>query len=432
MRKKISFLFGKFQILLRTGFLDIFGSSVINKIITFMSNVVLVRILSKKEYGTFTYVWNIYNIIMLTRGLGIDSGYLQLSSEKNPDKKHKKSLLAFSVRVGNYFNFFLAFILLGIGFIVPLKIGKASNLLKMTFLLPVIQYIFSLLCISFRAEKKNKKYACLTNFNTLMIALCSVIGAYIFKESGLIIGYYLAYILSILFALKIQHANLLFKGKITHNEKKEILSISIVGMCNTGLSQLLYLLDVFILGLVMTNENILADYKIATQIPSALIFIPSSVVIYLYPYFAEHREDGSWCLKKYRNLICLFGSFNLFLSFFLVLFSPWIIRLVYGTKYLDAVPIFRILSINYFFSATFRIVSGNLLVTQRKLKFNFIVSFITGLINIIGDVIMIPRYTSIGAAIVTLSVVLISGFMTTAFLIYIFKRKVINENQTYV
>ena len=79
------------------------------------------------------------------------------------------------------------------------------------------------------------------------------------------------------------------------------------------------------------------------------------------------------------------GSLNLVISVLLFAFAPVIIRLLYGEQYMDSVYIFRILSINYFFSGTFRIISGNLLVTQRKLKFNFFVALVSGTINAIAD-----------------------------------------------
>ena len=62
-------------------------------------------------------------------------------------------------------------------------------------------------------------------------------------------------------------------------------------MVINALSQLLYLLDLFVIGIVDPQETIIASYKVATVIPTALIFIPNSLVIYIYPYFAEHKDD---------------------------------------------------------------------------------------------------------------------------------------------
>ena len=118
-----------------------------------------------------------------------------------------------------------------------------------------------------------------------------------------------------------------------------------------------------------------------------------------------------------------FGIFNLFLSVTLVLLAPWIVPLFFGKQYADSILIFRILSINYFFSATFRIVSGNLLVAQRKLKFNLLVAAISGTVNVLADVVLISIYGSIGAAFATVIVTLVSGILSTAYLIYTLKSK---------
>ena len=77
---------GAFKKLFQTGFFHIFGSSVINKILTFLSNVVLVRLISKEAYGVFTYAWNIYSLVLLLNGLGVVSGLLQLCSERADDR----------------------------------------------------------------------------------------------------------------------------------------------------------------------------------------------------------------------------------------------------------------------------------------------------------------------------------------------------------
>ena len=94
----------------------------------------------------------------------------------------------------------------------------------------------------------------------------------------------------------------------------------------------------------------------------------------------------------------------------------------FGVQYDDSVAVFQILSLNYFFSATFRVVSGNLLVTQRKLKFNLLVACISGIVNVIADVILIYFYGSLGAAVATVIVTLVSGMLSTAYFIYTLKK----------
>ena len=67
--------------LTKTGFFHIFGSSVLNKILSFMCSIVVVRIVSKISFGEYTYANNIVSLILLFSGLGMVSGTFQLCSE---------------------------------------------------------------------------------------------------------------------------------------------------------------------------------------------------------------------------------------------------------------------------------------------------------------------------------------------------------------
>lgn len=408
--------------LFSTGFFHIFGGNVINKVITFVSGIILVHLLSKPEYGVFTYAWNIYGIVFLFSGMGMDSSMLQLSSEHGGEPKYTKSVCSYSTKFGLLFNILLTLALLIIALFCPLKIEAGRPLIFALCLLPLFQFLFSMMSQFLRSQKQNKEFATLAVINTSICFVVSVGACLLLKAMGLVVGYYAAAIISIAFGILVYKVRLYSKDTIdTSADKKALLSIGLVSMVNNGLSQLMYLLDVFVLGIVDPQETLLASYKVATIIPTALTFIPQSLMVYVYPYFAEHKDDGEWCLKRYRQILLGIGAFNLFISGVLCLGAPLIIRLIFGYEYLDAVPVFIILSINYFISGTFRIVSGNLLVTQRRLKFNLLVAIVSSVTNIIADYFFIQWWGSMGAAFATVLVVIISSIMSTARLIYSFK-----------
>lgn len=422
----------KIESLFRTGFFHIFGSSVINKIIAFLSSIVLVRILTKSEYGVFTYSWNIYSILLLFNGLAMDSSALQLSSEKSTDDKYRKKIFDYGTRGGLLFNLFLGIIILFIALKAPLKINGAREILMLLFLLPIIHFLFNMSSAFLRSKKMNKEFSTLNTLNTSLLFIFSLCFSFLFKEKGLVFGYYLSYGISVIFGCLFYKIRLIDNKRqkdyqLSKDDKKGLMSISLVSTCNNGLSQLLYLLDVFILGIVLPNEMILASYKVATTIPTALTFIPSCLVIYIYPYFAERKDNGKWCLRRYKQILLGLGAFNFLLSFILFLFAPFIVNTFFGTQYSDSVIIFRILMINYFISGTFRVLSGNLLVTQRKLKFNLFVAIFSGIVNIIGDYFFIQWWGSVGAALATLLVVIVSSILSTSYLIYTFKQRIENE-----
>lgn len=413
----------KIKKLFSSGFFHIIGSSAANKIISFLSSFVLVRILTKSEYGTYTYAWNIYSLLVLMSGMGIDSAVLQMMSERSGDEQYGKRISAFGMRFGLAVNFFLSLLILFIGLFADLKIAAARGLLIMLCALPLLQVIINIASANLRATRKNKEYAGLMLINSILILVFSVMGSIIFRETGMVLAQYCACLISVLLCLFFYKAVWLRADRtLDREERTPLLKIAFISMLNNSLAQLMYLLDVFVLGIVDPQETILASYKVATVIPTALTFIPASLVIYIYPYFAQHKDDKKWCMQHYKKLITAFGIFNLAVSLIMFLLAPFIVRIVFGKQYLDCVTVFRLLSINYFFSGTFRIISGNLLVTQRKLKFNLLVVVVSSSFNILFDWIFIKQWGSVGAAIATIGVVFISSVMSTSYLVCTFRK----------
>lgn len=409
--------------LFRTGFFNVFSSSVINKIISFFASVVLVRVLTKAEYGNFTYAWNIYSILILANGLGLESGVLQLCSENGNNRNIVYTIRRFSLKVGFIFDLLIAALLILSGLFVKFKIEGTGILLILLAFLPLFQFLFGINAAVFRAQKLNREYAYLNTLNSFLVFSFTCLGALFLKERGMILGYYSAYVISDIVSTKLIKCNgFYFENEFLGKEKKSLLTISVISMCNNGLSQLMYLLDVFVIGLIIADEEILASYKVATTIPSALTFIPSAMITYLYPYFAQNRNNRKWCVTYYCKSLAALAIINVFISSVFYIGAPQIIDRFYGSAYEDATFIFKLLSINYFISGTFRIFSGNLLITQRKLRFNLIIAIISGFLNVVLDALLISQYGSIGAAYATICVVIFTSITSTIYLIYTFNR----------
>ena len=409
--------------LLKTGFLYVFGSSVINKLINFLSSIVLVRILTKTEYGVFAYAWNIYSLLILLEGIGMSSAVLQLSSENTNDRAKVKGVFEYGTKFGTVFNLFLTLAMVAIGIFIPFEIEGTGVLLVLLAALPAVQFLFVSIINTVRAVKLNKNYSVLTTTHTALTFFMCVIGAYLLREKGLVLGYYVANALAVILCINVFRKNFESKTPLDSTDKKAMRSIAFISMCNNSLSQLLYLAGTFVLGIIMPDEAIIANYKVATVIPTALSFIPGVMVTYLYPYLAEHRDDAKWCLKTCKTVFLGMGAINAFITVVLVIFGELVIKIFFGAQYLDTLPIFRLLVINYFFSGTFRVLAGNLLITQRKLKFNLYVGILTGSLNIVADIVFISWWGVMGAAYATILVVLISGALNTGYLFYTLNKK---------
>lgn len=397
---------------LNTGFIHIFGSMVFRSATSFVIGVLLVRLLPKDIFGTYSYAFNILSIVMIFSGLGVSSALLQKSSESD-NQLLKNKLFNYSNRFGVKNDVLMFLFILILGIMIPFPVSGANTLFLMMGLLPLLNLILYLQQTHLRVSYKNREYGFSVIFLSILLLILSPLFAFLFSGVGVILSSYISTFCTIIFVSVKFHVVPSFKKvEIKKNETKDLFKIGLLSLFNNGLSQILYLADLFILGIVLTDSEVIASYKVATIIPSALIIIPSAVLMYVYPYFARKQNDYVWLKKNYFKLSLTSGVFYFLISLFLFLFAPLIITTLYGNQYSESIGIFRVLSISFFISATFRITSGNILVTQRKLSYNSINAVISGVLAIILNSILITRYGSIGAAYSQLLTVIVTSIIS--------------------
>lgn len=427
MKEKLVYIFKKLK---DKGFFHIFGASTINKIIAFASSWIIVRIISKAEYGVYTHAYNKYGFLILLSGLGIASAVLQLGSEAK-EEQEKLRIYSYGLKIGLITNLLLSVAVLLVGLFVPLKIEGSNRLLAMMTGLPLVTIVLDLQLMYLRINLCNKQFSALSLINSIAVLAFSCVFAFLLRAPGLVLAGYCSHIASTIIANRVYKVPLRIQNaKVETSERKTIFSIALISMVNNGLSHLMYLLDIFVIGLLIADSETIAAYKIATNIPTALQFIPSAILLFVYPHFAQNKDNKTWVLKKYRQLVIPFGAFNLVTAAVLFLIAKPLIGFIFGLQYLDAVLPFRILCISYFFSATFRTIAGTLLVTQRQLKFNLGISAFAGALNLILNYFLIKSMQMTGAAIATLITTAVCGMISTVyFLLYVKHKKVHTDEQ---
>lgn len=401
-----------------TGFFHVFGSSVINKILGFLSGIAVVRIINKFDFGIYSFALNKINIVLLLSGIGMAFSVFQISSEHAEDDDFQEALYGYATRTGYLFNILLTLII-----IIYALFSDFQYQAIITYLLFMCLYPFATLMFQFqqsylRSRLLAKEFSYSNTINSSCIVTFSIVGALLKGVTGLIIGTYLAYIISSIIIWKKFKAPIITQKKLSsHNAKKDLWKIALVATVNNGLSQLVNYIDVLFIGIYIMDPTVLASYKVATTIPLALSFIPSCVITYVYPYFAKNRWNKEWSLNMYFKMVKYLALLNLFIMLTLIATSKLIIPLIFGSQYLDSVKYYNILLIGYFFYGTFKCISGNLLVTQRKLGINFVGGIISLFICVFGNMLLLPRIGALGSAIINTSSNIIIGFISTIFYI---------------
>lgn len=384
-----------------------------------LTNVIVVRVLTKEDYGNFSYAYNIVNTIIAFSSLGTTLALLQYGLEIKDEEK-RLSVEKLLICIGFLSNLLFSIGTLFYALFVPLSMPEGKTMLVVLSFLPLIQFVFTIISTELRIQQKNKLYAIITIIQSSAYFLGACLGAYLFKTIGTTFGRYFGYIVPIAVGLFLVRSQIVKLKKVkTERDCKGPIKYSFWVLLNNASSAVFYHLDVLIIGMIVADATILADYKVATQIPTALTIIPVAICTFIYPKFVEHRDDFHWLrINFFKVQLCL-CLFNAIVSVICIIFAPFIIKVIYGEGYENAVNIFRLLIISFFISGTFRTYVGHVMSMLHEVKANFYIGICACVLNIIGDYFLIKYYGSVGAAYATISVVV---FESIALMIYFLVR----------
>lgn len=404
----------------------VFGAYTINKIIAFATNFVIVRLLSKNEYGFFSSAFNIYSFFNIFTGLGMLGAELLFCTEER-EEKERRAIYRYTLLAGLVSNIILGIGIVAYGTFGPNSIPESRKYIIMFSGLLAIEYFAQFVLCYYRTKKNNKAFSWLSTLNSVTYFAFGGIGALILGVEGTIIGRYLAYIIVAsvgIYYLRDNISDLFNRNRLDKKLKKDIWTYSLKNGASTFLNQVIYLIDVFLISTIIADSEIVASYKFATIIPESLSFIPQAIMVALIPYFVSNMRNNNWIKTSTRKLLLYTGTLNIVITVTLIISAPIVIQIAGGEKYADSLIYYRILSISYFFLATFRLMSTSLLSVFRKTTYNLFVAAITGILNILLDYIMISKYQAVGAAWATVLSVVIGSVLSFPYLMHI-----INSNK---
>lgn len=400
--------------LFKSGIPNIFFAESINKIASFLSGIILVRILTKYDYGLYTIENSIFSIAILFAGFGIGSGLLQFCSEKR-DENEKKRIAIYCCSFGSLLTLIVCLLMLIYGIYTPFSVRESGRYIIFAFLLPLFYFLFNIVSLFFRAQKRTKPYTYMINSNTISFALLSLVGAFYFGVFGVIIARYLSYFFSFLVGvinLKEDFKYDNYKNVVLDNGLiKDLWRFSITCGVVSAINQLAYFIDVIMISGLIKDPVSVATYKIATVIPENLNFIPNCILIVLIPYYAGHIGEKEWIQTTTKKLLLSLISLNGLICIILYFLAPFVISVLWGNSYSEALTPFRVLCINFFFLGTFRLVGTQILASQRMANVNMWISLATIIFNVIANYFLIKKMGINGAAYATLLVVVFATIL---------------------
>ena len=176
----------------------------------------------------------------------------------------------------------------------------------------LLEYVLNLLLTILRCENRVKEYAHVLNVNTILLAIGTCFGA-LYGVIGVIIGKYVAFVIS-LFQLTLrirpEIGKLRYAKNLQWKKTGALWHYSLLTGVSSTLNTVLYLLDVSMIAAMIRSASELATYKVATLIPTALTFIPNSLVVCILPDIITNRDNVVWLRRHIKKCFLILGVMN--------------------------------------------------------------------------------------------------------------------------
>lgn len=373
-------------------------------------DIYIARMLDVNTYAEWAFFYSIVSMLFLIGWLGINvSSKVYISKQSSEESKKKGYSIAFRLRIVS--SILIALVIFLFSFIICRVYNfsdKYQNINNMFILCAFMVFFNSI------TEFYKEISVGLERFKSLFIfTFCENIG-YIFGvviclllyvnpvsiPIGYIIGGLFVFLVGICFGKK----DLLVKVK----EKEEIkdtlqkilryaLPIAIMGIGGVILLEM----DVFMLGLMSTNEQ-LSAYSIAKQWCSKASHVNLALITGVMTTFSVlNRTNIAEKMKKFKKISILNVMVTVIVMLVMILILPYMLLFLYGEEYREVIPVLKMLTFYYglygisTFYATF-------LDFQNKAKIRSLYYISIIIINLILNFLLIPQYGAKGAAASTI------------------------------
>jgi len=380
------------------------GARVIGVALSLVSLGLIARYLGKEDFGSYSLVLAFLSIFNILADLGLYSLMTREISRPEADEKKIASNI-FSLRIVVLLISLVIAVLLIWLFPYPSKVKIGVIIGSFSFLfLSSSQVLMGIFQKYLRTDKAALAEVIGRIFQLALVAY------FIFADFGfffilvaLVISSGLIFLLNFIFARQHIPISLSFDKEYWKKIIKTTLPIAV----SIVLTLIYFKIDSVFLSLNFINRsssNPIVDvgiYNIAYKVLEGIIFIPSMFVGLIMPLLSEfafsHRDKFKKIFQKSLDIIIIFAIPAVIGIFFL---SSPIVRLIGGENFNESVFILQILSfaIGLIFLGT---LFGNSIIALNKQKTGAWIYFSGMLFNIITNLIFIPKYSYLGAAITT-------------------------------
>lgn len=357
---------------------------------SFISSVIISRYLGPNLKGQYSYILNYVTIISLILNLGVGQSYTYFLKTNGEGIKQEF--------VNLYYIQFVSYLML----IIVVNIFKVNFVINVILIASTISVLNSQINFMALVNDVNKRN--LINIKSTVLYTLILISIYLLSNRNLnlvIVAFIVKLVINSL--MNIISASIL-PNRFTVNIEllKKIIKFSFFPMITTLLITFNYNIDIIILERYLEFREV-GIYSIGVSLASMLWIIPDAFKDVLFNKTA--KSDSI-------NEIAFSIKFNIYLSTFIIILFAFIgryfIEFVYGSDFIDAYGVTLLLFIGCIPMIFFKMIN-TLYIAIGKQIFAFYILVFAVIINVLANIILIPKMGIEGAAIASIASYSICG-----------------------
>ena len=398
----------------------IFISTILSRILSFVGSVVVLRLLDNKELGVILFAFSIIQFIIPIAGFGLHQSLLRYGALLKSNKE-KEKLFSYVLKNGVIGSLILIIIVILVGWFIPFQFKKTFYYLSLLSTAILTNFLFELVKTQFRLQHKNILFAKAEFFQSfLLVVLIFTLTMYL-EGLGYVIALISAPLLSAMLLVKKLKITFYFKSDLTITNL-DFWKYGFFGGLSNVVTQLLFIIDIILIGELMSDPLLVTQYKYISIIPFSLLFLPRIFIAADFVTFTEKINQKEY-IKKYIKSYMLFFSFLSIIIFSLSYVFSDSILLIFGKQYVKYSDSFLILIFGVTGIFILRGLFGNLLSSIGKMSVNYYIVSAALIINIISNYYLISRYGIKGAAITSCILMWFTGILSWICFNYLYKNK---------
>ena len=166
---------------------------------------------------------------------------------------------------------------------------------------------------------------------------------------------------------------------------------------------------------MMDNASV-GQFSVASRLTELAIFIPMVIAQTVTPLLVKaHQEDPARYHAKQQQFMDIMVWSSISIALVMSVTASPVIRLLYGEKYLNAIPVLQIMAWRAVFMALFA-GSGQLIVIERLQRYAAIRNIIGCIVSVGLNFLLIPVWGIVGSAVATVLTMAFSGYFSHFFI----------------